>query len=206
MGEISHGEQRQLELAVALAGDPKVIMLDEPAAGLSPGERQLLTELLLALEQNITVVLIEHDMDVALRVADSVTMMHDGSVVIEHAERSRPPSSSRRSTWGASMPEPVAVEDLNAWYGSAHIVQGATFTVGDEPVAVIGRNGMGKSTLCGAILGLVDAEPGRAGHRLGPPRGRGAGRALDTGSPPAASATCRKGAHLPVAERPRAPG
>ena len=51
VGEISHGEQRQLELAVALAGDPKVIMLDEPAAGLSPGERQLLTELLLALER-----------------------------------------------------------------------------------------------------------------------------------------------------------
>lgn len=59
------------------------------------------------------------------------------------------------------MPEPLlAVEDLNAWYGSAHIVQGASFAVHDEPVAVIGRNGMGKSTLCQAILGLVDAEPG----------------------------------------------
>ena len=82
-GEISHGEQRQLELAVALAGDPKLIMLDEPAAGLAPGERQRLTELLLGLERDITVVLIEHDMDVALRVADTVTMMHDGSVVVE---------------------------------------------------------------------------------------------------------------------------
>ena len=59
------------------------------------------------------------------------------------------------------MPEPLlAVEDLNAWYGSAHIVQGASFVVADEPVAVIGRNGMGKSTLCQAILGLVQAEPG----------------------------------------------
>jgi len=83
VGETSHGEQRQLELAVALAGDPKVIMLDEPAAGLSPGERQDLAELLLGLDRAITVVLIEHDMDVALRVADSVTMMHDGAVVIE---------------------------------------------------------------------------------------------------------------------------
>jgi branched-chain amino acid transport system ATP-binding protein len=82
-GELSHGEQRQLELAVALAGGPKLIMLDEPAAGLSPGERQLLTELLLSLERDITVVLIEHDMDVALRVADSVTLMHDGAVVVE---------------------------------------------------------------------------------------------------------------------------
>jgi branched-chain amino acid transport system ATP-binding protein len=59
------------------------------------------------------------------------------------------------------MPEPLlAVEDLHAWYGSAHIVQGATFAVGDEPVALIGRNGMGKSTLCQAIMGLVGAEPG----------------------------------------------
>ena len=67
------------------------------------------------------------------------------------------------------MAEPLlAVEELNAWYGSAHIVQGATFTVADEPVAVIGRNGMGKSTLCQAILGLVDAEPG--GHVSGSAR------------------------------------
>jgi branched-chain amino acid transport system ATP-binding protein len=59
------------------------------------------------------------------------------------------------------MPEPLlAVEDLHAWYGSAHIVQGATFSVGDEPVALIGRNGMGKTTLCQAIMGLVAAEPG----------------------------------------------
>jgi branched-chain amino acid transport system ATP-binding protein len=83
VGELSHGEQRQLELAVALAGQPRLVMLDEPAAGLSPGERQLLTDLLLALERDITLVLIEHDMDVALRVAERVTMMHDGAVVVE---------------------------------------------------------------------------------------------------------------------------
>jgi branched-chain amino acid transport system ATP-binding protein len=83
VGSLSHGEQRQLELGVALAGRPRLIMLDEPAAGLSPGERQLLADLLLGLERDITVVLIEHDMDIALRVADRVTMMHDGAVVIE---------------------------------------------------------------------------------------------------------------------------
>jgi branched-chain amino acid transport system ATP-binding protein len=59
------------------------------------------------------------------------------------------------------MPEALlAVEDLHAWYGSAHIVQGASFHVGEEPVAVIGRNGMGKTTLCQALIGLVAAEPG----------------------------------------------
>ena len=58
-------------------------MLDEPASGLSRGERLLLTELLLGLDREITLVLIEHDMDVALRVAERVTMMHDGHVVVE---------------------------------------------------------------------------------------------------------------------------
>jgi len=81
--ELSHGEQRQLEVAMARATDPKLMMLDEPAAGLSRGERQRLTELLLALDPAITLILIEHDMDVALRVADWVTMMHDGRVIAE---------------------------------------------------------------------------------------------------------------------------
>ena len=68
---------------MARAGNPKLMMLDEPASGLSRGERQLLTELLLGLEQEITVIVIEHDMDVALRVAQQVTMMHEGRIVIE---------------------------------------------------------------------------------------------------------------------------
>jgi branched-chain amino acid transport system ATP-binding protein len=59
------------------------MMLDEPAAGLSRGERLALTELLLTLERDVTLVLIEHDMDVALRVAERVTMMHDGRVIVE---------------------------------------------------------------------------------------------------------------------------
>ena len=58
-------------------------MLDEPASGLSRGERVLLTELLLGLDRDITLLLIEHDMDVALRVAERVTMMHDGRVIVE---------------------------------------------------------------------------------------------------------------------------
>ncbi len=82
-GPLSHGEHRQVALAVALAAEPRMLMLDEPCSGLSRGERQLLTELLLALGRDITLVLIEHDMDVALRVAERVTMMHDGRVIVE---------------------------------------------------------------------------------------------------------------------------
>jgi branched-chain amino acid transport system ATP-binding protein len=83
VGSLSHGEQRQLEVGVARASDPKIMMLDEPAAGLSRGERALLTELLLTLDRDVTLILIEHDMDVALTVAERVTMMHDGRVIVE---------------------------------------------------------------------------------------------------------------------------
>jgi branched-chain amino acid transport system ATP-binding protein len=80
---LSHGGQRQLEVAMARATNPRLMMLDEPAAGLSRGERQRLTQLLVGLDPAITLILIEHDMDVALRVADWVTMMHDGRVIAE---------------------------------------------------------------------------------------------------------------------------
>jgi len=83
VGNLSHGEHRQVAIAMALSAEPKLLMLDEPASGLSRGERVLLTELLLALDPDITLILIEHDMDVALRVAEQVTMMHDGRVVVE---------------------------------------------------------------------------------------------------------------------------
>ena len=83
VGELSHGEQRQLELGMARATGPKLMMLDEPAAGLSRAERVRLTELLLDLDLEITLILIEHDMDVALGVAEWVTMMHNGTVLVE---------------------------------------------------------------------------------------------------------------------------
>jgi branched-chain amino acid transport system ATP-binding protein len=81
--ELSHGEQRQLEVGMARASEPELMMLDEPAAGLSRAERVKLTDLLLSLDPSITLILIEHDMDVALRVAEWVTMMHDGRVIVE---------------------------------------------------------------------------------------------------------------------------
>ena len=83
VGELSHGEQRQLEVGMAMASEPRLMMLDEPVAGLSPQERETLTELLLSLDPSVTLILIEHDMDVALRVARWVTMMHNGRVVAE---------------------------------------------------------------------------------------------------------------------------
>jgi branched-chain amino acid transport system ATP-binding protein len=83
VGSLSHGEQRQLEVGMARATEPKLMLLDEPASGLSRGERVALTDLLLGLDPSITLLLIEHDMDVALRVAQRVTMMHDGRKIVE---------------------------------------------------------------------------------------------------------------------------
>ena len=83
VGSLSHGEHRQVAIAMALAAEPEALMLDEPASGLSRGERVLLTDLLLDLDRSITLVLIEHDMDIALKAAERVTMMHEGRVIVE---------------------------------------------------------------------------------------------------------------------------
>ncbi|MGO1850524.1 MAG: ABC transporter ATP-binding protein [Candidatus Microbacterium stercoravium] len=83
VSDLSHGEQRQLEIAMALALQPKLLMLDEPAAGFSSAERAHLVTLLGALPREMTLLLIEHDMDIALAVADRVVVMHDGEKILE---------------------------------------------------------------------------------------------------------------------------
>jgi branched-chain amino acid transport system ATP-binding protein len=79
-GDLSHGQQRQLEVGLALAGAPRLILFDEPAAGLSPAERRHLIELLRGLPHHVGYIIIEHDLDVALRVAEKVTVMHQGRI------------------------------------------------------------------------------------------------------------------------------
>ena len=81
--DLAYGQQRQLEIALALAGAPRFILFDEPAAGLSPTERRELVEILTSLPAHIGYIIIEHDMDVALRVVESVTMMHNGRIFKE---------------------------------------------------------------------------------------------------------------------------
>ena len=83
IAETSYGERRRVEIAMALAQRPKLLLLDEPFAGLSLEERKDVTKLLRAIPRDVTIVMIEHDMDVALELADRITLMHFGEVVIE---------------------------------------------------------------------------------------------------------------------------
>ncbi len=83
VGNLAYGQQRQLEIGMALAGAPRLILFDEPAAGLSPAERRELVALLNALPKHMSFVLIEHDLDIALRVVEKVTVMHNGRVIKE---------------------------------------------------------------------------------------------------------------------------
>ena len=81
--EISHGEQRQLELAIALAAAPRVLLLDEPAAGLSAEETRRMVQLVRTLKGRYTIVLIEHKIDIIMSVSDRISVMHFGSLIAE---------------------------------------------------------------------------------------------------------------------------
>ncbi|MDN5926340.1 MAG: ABC transporter ATP-binding protein [Hyphomicrobiales bacterium] len=81
--ELSYGEQRQLEIAMALVSRPRLLLLDEPAAGLSPAERQMVTDIVRSLPKDLTVVLIEHDMELVLKLVDYVTCLNNGQMLAE---------------------------------------------------------------------------------------------------------------------------
>jgi len=82
-GVLSYGEQRQLEVGVALATAPKLLLLDEPTAGMSPEETERMTRMLEGLPRHVTLLIIEHDMDVVASLADRVTVLHHGEVLSE---------------------------------------------------------------------------------------------------------------------------
>jgi branched-chain amino acid transport system ATP-binding protein len=104
--EISHGEQRQLELAIALAAAPRLLLLDEPAAGLSPDETQKMVALVRKLKGRYTIILIEHKIDVVMTMSDRISVMHFGSVIAEGnpVEIQRNPEVRRAYLGGVPAP------------------------------------------------------------------------------------------------------
>ncbi|MGI8692287.1 MAG: ABC transporter ATP-binding protein [Geodermatophilaceae bacterium] len=92
-GELSHGERRQLEIALALACEPTLLLLDEPAAGMSGAERERLVELIRALPASVTVLIVEHDLDVVFQLVNAITVLHLGRVLLTGS-----PSEVRGST------------------------------------------------------------------------------------------------------------
>ncbi len=80
---LAHGDQRVLEVAIALASDPKIVLLDEPAAGMSPTETDQVSALIRSLGEEMAVVLVEHDMEVVMTISDRVTVLHQGGIIAD---------------------------------------------------------------------------------------------------------------------------
>ena len=95
---LSYGEQRQLEILLAVAQMPRVLLLDEPTAGLSPVETQQVVAMIQHLDPSITVLLIEHDMDVAFQVAQQITVLHNGRLLADG-----PPEAIRKDSTVAEI-------------------------------------------------------------------------------------------------------
>ena len=100
-GNLSHGEKRQLEFGMALAGNPKLLLLDEPYAGIGPGGTVELSKLIRKLKEDVTILLVEHDMNVVFSLADKITVLDYGKVVASGApEKIRNNSAVRRAYLG----------------------------------------------------------------------------------------------------------
>jgi branched-chain amino acid transport system ATP-binding protein len=96
---LSYGEQRHLEVLLALAGHPRLLLLDEPAAGLSPGERREMARFIKGLDSQLTILLIEHDMDVAFEIVETITVLHFGCVVAQGSKDEVRANPSVQSAW-----------------------------------------------------------------------------------------------------------
>jgi ABC-type branched-subunit amino acid transport system ATPase component/ABC-type branched-subunit amino acid transport system permease subunit len=178
-GSLSYGGQRLLDMGLALAGAPRVLLLDEPLAGLAAAERERVGALIKRVSADLPVLLVEHDIDRVFALADHVTVMNEGAVLVDGTvEQARDSAAVRevyigsgtaalaREARGHARPEDVAplldLAGVDAFYGKSHIVKDVSLRVGErEIVALLGRNGAGKSTLLKAIIGIVTARNGR---------------------------------------------
>ena len=195
-GSLPLGTQRVLEIARALAADPVLLVLDEPAAGLRRKEKQQLGELLRRLrDEGVTILIVEHDMDFVMRLVDRLVVMNFGSKLVEgvpaavRADRDvqaaylGSAAACRRAatrTAPREMTPLLEIADLHVGYGRVEAVRGVSLALTPgQIVSVIGPNGAGKTTLLAAAMGLLPSTGTLRfdGDRSACTRRRGAGRA-----------------------------
>jgi branched-chain amino acid transport system ATP-binding protein len=173
---LSYGGQRLLDMGLALATQPRILLLDEPLAGLAVAERERIAKLIKTISAEIPILLVEHDIDRVFRIADHVTVMNDGAVLVDGTvEDARNNDKVREVYIGSgtaaivaeqrkSIVEPdrlLTVDSVNTFYGKSHILNSVSFDVRKhEIVALLGRNGAGKSTLLKSLVGIARPEAG----------------------------------------------
>ena len=172
-GALSYGGQRLLDMGLALACAPRVLLLDEPLAGLAAAERERVAQLIKRIASDLPVLLVEHDIDRVFALADRVTVMNDGKVLFDgnaadarasHAVReiyigsgtAALAATARGQAEQVEAPALLCLDAVDAFYGKSHIIKSVGLTVHQrEIVALLGRNGAGKSTLLKTIIGTV---------------------------------------------------
>ena len=178
---VSHGDQRLLEIGITLAMKPELLMLDEPLAGLAAKERVKIAGLIRALAGEHTVILIDHDIDQILNISDRITVLAQGKVIAEGSpdEIQASPLVQEAYIGGFDRKHLVShppqrrtdvplleVERINTSYGKSHILHDVSLTVyPGELVCLLGRNGAGKTTTLHSIIGLT--PPWRGEIRFG---------------------------------------
>jgi branched-chain amino acid transport system ATP-binding protein len=176
-GDLSYGGQRLVDLGIALASKPQLLLLDEPLAGLAAAERERVSRLVRTMSVNIPVLIVEHDIDRVLGFSHQVTVMNQGEVLMSgppeavrcdarvqevYTGKGTPRVTGRASAERKDAPALLRVVKVNSFYGKSHILNDASLDVREgEIVALLGRNGAGKSTLLKALAGLVPAASGR---------------------------------------------
>ncbi|MGB5807460.1 ATP-binding cassette domain-containing protein [Castellaniella sp.] len=174
--QLSYGGQRLVDLGIALGSKPRVLLLDEPLAGLAAAERERVSRLIQTIAAHIPVLIVEHDIDRVLSFSHQVTVMNQGEVLLTgtpeiirqdrrvqeiYTGTGTPPVTGRSATPTAERPLLLRFDQVDAYYGKSHILSQATLDVRQgEIVALLGRNGAGKSTLLKTLMGLVHPASG----------------------------------------------